>query len=102
MSVVNILDVTVCDAFTPFVNPFKLIIKFECISELKEGSDRARWRDYTVEEHAQLTCIYAIDLEWKLIYVSSANSQEHDQVLDTLMVGPVPVGISQFAIEVSS
>ncbi|KAI8054623.1 hypothetical protein BDF22DRAFT_618711 [Syncephalis plumigaleata] len=75
MSVVNILNVQVHDAQTLFTTPFKLDIKFECISELKE------------------------DLEWKLIYVSSAQSEEHDQVLDSIMVGPVPVGINQFTFE---
>jgi len=33
------------------------------------------------------------DLEWKLIYVGSAESEEYDQELDSCMVGPVPVGM---------
>lgn len=32
------------------------------------------------------------DIEWKLIYVGSAESEEYDQELDSCMVGPVPVG----------
>ncbi len=30
--------------------------------------------------------------EWKIIYVGSAESEEFDQVLDTVYVGPVPEG----------
>jgi hypothetical protein len=36
------------------------------------------------------------DLEWKLTYVGSATSNEHDQELDSVLVGPVPVGINKF------
>lgn len=39
------------------------------------------------------------DLEWKLIYVGSATSAEHDQELDSLLVGPVPMGINKFEFE---
>lgn len=41
------------------------------------------------------------DLEWKLTYVGSAESDSYDQELDTCMVGPVPVGINSFPFEVS-
>lgn len=40
-----------------------------------------------------------IDLEWKLIYVGSAYQQDLDQTLDTILVGPVPVGRHQFLFE---
>ena len=39
------------------------------------------------------------DLEWKLTYVGSATSAEHDQELDSLLVGPVPVGVNKFMFE---
>ena len=38
-----------------------------------------------------------LDIEFKLTYVGSSNSSELDQDLDSLLVGPVPVGISKFA-----
>ena len=41
------------------------------------------------------------DLEWRIIYVGSAESMEHDQVLDTILVGPVPGGKHMFVFEVS-
>ena len=42
-------------------------------------------------------CIEALeaDLEWRLVYVGSAESEEYDQVLDTILVGPVNVGLSK-------
>lgn len=39
------------------------------------------------------------DLEWKLTYVGSATSDQHDQELDSLLVGPIPVGVNKFIFE---
>lgn len=45
--------------------------------------------------------IYVVlDLEWKMIYVGSAESEEHDQILDVIYVGPVPEGRHMFVFEV--
>ena len=41
------------------------------------------------------------DLEWKIIYVGSASSEAHDQTLDSVLVGPVPVGKHKFVFQVS-
>lgn len=45
-----------------------------------------------------LICIS--DLEWKMIYVGSAESEEFDQVLDTIYVGPIPEGRHMFVFQV--
>lgn len=42
-----------------------------------------------------------VDLEWKIIYVGSAESDVHDQVLDSVLVGPVPIGRHTFVFQVS-
>lgn len=42
------------------------------------------------------------DLEWKIIYVGSASSEDHDQVLDSVLVGPVPQGRHKFLFEVGT
>ena len=55
---------------------FQFEITFECIEDLPE------------------------DLEWKIIYVGSAESEEYDQVLDTVYVGPVPEGRHKFVFQV--
>ena len=40
-----------------------------------------------------------VDLEWKLTYVGSPDSTKHDQVLDSIMVGPIPVGVNRFQFQ---
>ncbi|KAI7900037.1 histone chaperone [Cokeromyces recurvatus] len=72
MSLVNILNIQVLDNPTNFKNPFQFEITFECNAPLKD------------------------DLEWRMIYVGSAESSEYDQVLDSIMVGPIPVGVNKF------
>lgn len=75
MAKVHITNVVVLDNPTSFFNPFQFELTFECIEELKE------------------------DLEWKMIYVGSAESEQHDQVLDTIYVGPVPEGRHIFVFQ---
>ena len=40
------------------------------------------------------------DIEFKVVYVGSAGGADHDQLLESVMVGPVPVGVSKFVLEV--
>ena len=42
------------------------------------------------------------DLEWKVLYVGSAHDAGKDQVLDEILVGPVPVGINKFVLQADS
>lgn len=44
--------------------------------------------------------IYFLDLEWKIIYVGSAESEAYDQILDSVLVGPVPAGRHKFVFQV--
>lgn len=75
MAKVHITNVVVLDNPSSFFNPFQFELTFECIEELKE------------------------DLEWKMIYVGSAESEDYDQVLDTIYVGPVPEGRHIFVFQ---
>lgn len=75
MAKVHITNVVVLDNPSSFRNPFQFELTFECIEELKE------------------------DLEWKMIYVGSAESEDFDQVLDTIYVGPVPEGRHIFVFQ---
>nr|CAG4644269.1 EOG090X0CKF [Lepidurus arcticus] len=75
MAKVHVQNVVVLDNPSPFSNPFQFEITFECIEDLQE------------------------DLEWKIIYVGSAESEEYDQVLDTVFVGPVPEGRHMFVFQ---
>ena len=95
MSVVNILNIQVLDNPTKFINPFQFEITFECISPLKEGIlFKCAVNSSSILIHV------ALDLEWKIIYVGSAEDDRYDQVLDSIMVGPVPVGINKFVFQV--
>jgi histone chaperone ASF1 len=38
-------------------------------------------------------------LEWKVLYVGSAQDSHQDQVLDEILVGPVPVGLNKFVLQ---
>jgi len=75
MAKVHVCNVVVLDNPSHFLNPFQFEITFECIEDLPE------------------------DLEWKIIYVGSAESEEYDQVLDTVYVGPVPEGRHMFVFQ---
>lgn len=72
MAKVHVCNVVVLDNPSSFLKPFQFEITFECIEDLKE------------------------DLEWKIIYVGSAESEQYDQVLDTILVGPIPEGRHMF------
>ena len=41
-----------------------------------------------------------VDLEWKLIYVGSAENNEYDQVLETVLVGDLQPGRHMFVFQV--
>lgn len=44
--------------------------------------------------------IFCVELEWKVVYVGSAENEKYDQVLDCVLVGPVLVGRNKFVLEV--
>ncbi|WAR22691.1 ASF1-like protein, partial [Mya arenaria] len=75
MAKVNIVNVVVLDNPSPFMNPFQFEITFEALDNLNE------------------------DLEWKIIYVGAAESEEFDQTLETILVGPVPCGRHKFVFQ---
>lgn len=73
---VNICDVKVLNNPAPFLDPFSFEITFACHEDLPD------------------------DIEWKIIYVGSAESEKLDQTLDSVLVGPVPAGKHMFTLEV--
>lgn len=75
MALVNVVNMVVLDNPAPFLSPFSFEITFECLQPLGD------------------------DLEWKVLYVGSAEDTSHDQVLDEILVGPVPVGINKFVLQ---
>ncbi|KYK54791.1 Histone chaperone, ASF1-like protein [Drechmeria coniospora] len=78
MSVVSLLGVKVVNNPAKFTDKYEFEITFECLEALEKD---------------------VADLEWKLTYVGSATSDQYDQELDSLLVGPVPVGVNKFLFE---
>jgi len=73
---VQLNNVQVLDNPAPFTADFKFLITFDCVEPgVKE------------------------ELEWKLIYVGSADCEDNDQELDSILVGPVRVGKNRFCFE---
>ncbi len=72
MTAISVTGVSVLDNPCSFTEPFKFQITFECLSEIQEP------------------------LEWKLTYVGSAENDKYDQLLDSVLVGPVQVGTNAF------
>lgn len=75
MSIVSLLGIEVLNNPAKFTDPYEFEITFECLEPLKE------------------------DLEWKLTYVGSSRLSDHDQELDSILVGPVPVGVNKFLFQ---
>ena len=42
------------------------------------------------------------DLEWKVVYVGSPESNAYDQVLEEVQVGPIPIGLHKFSLQAPS
>ncbi|CEF97570.1 Histone chaperone, ASF1-like [Ostreococcus tauri] len=75
MSAINVTSVQVLDNPQMFSSPLQFEIQYECLQDLRH------------------------DLEWKLTYVGSAEDDEYDQVLDTVLVGPVVRGAYKFVFQ---
>ena len=106
----------------PFGNPLQFEITFECLQELEEGAyhpldamiihNTMRFNiqfffnsnSLTKLTHVSFPLCYDLssncaDLEWKVVYVGSAENSSHDQTLDEILVGPVPVGVNKFILQ---
>lgn len=76
MARIVVTNVEVLDNPSKFTNPFQFEIIFDCIAP-----------GITSE------------LEWKLLYVGSAEDEKYDQELDSILVGPVEVGTNKFVFQ---
>lgn len=67
-----------------------------CVVQNKEG----HFLDDFIFEIA-FNCVEPLpdDLDWKLTYLGSATDSTHDQVLDSILLGPVQVGINKFVFQ---
>ncbi|GAM22089.1 hypothetical protein SAMD00019534_052640, partial [Acytostelium subglobosum LB1] len=76
MSHIRLTQVLIHNNPASFNSPLIFDITFECVQPI------------------------AADLEWKVVYVGSADSEKNDQLLDSIWLGPVNVGSNQFVFEV--
>lgn len=75
MSAVNVLAVRILNNPAKFLDPFAFEIEYEALVPLAD------------------------DLEWQVIYVGSADSDQCDQTLESIFVGPVTAGSFKFVLE---
>mmetsp|Transcript_7697 Transcript_7697/g.20961 ORF Transcript_7697/g.20961 Transcript_7697/m.20961 type:complete len:220 (-) Transcript_7697:74-733(-) len=75
MTAINVTSVNVLDNPSPVTNPLQFEIQYDCLYDLPD------------------------DLEWKLTYVGSAESEKYDQTLDAVYVGPVAPGQYRFVFQ---
>ena len=73
---ISLNNIQVLNNPAQFTSTFKFQITFDCVTEIEK------------------------ELEWKLVYVGSADNEDNDQELDSILVGPVRVGKNRFIFEV--
>ncbi|KAN0041858.1 hypothetical protein ACTFIV_004408 [Dictyostelium citrinum] len=97
MSHIRLTQVLIHNNPSSFNSPFIFDISFECVSPIKEAlSTIFDIQSILISKYV----LSKIDLEWKVIYVGSADNEKNDQVLDSILLGPVAVGQNQFVFEV--
>ena len=70
---VTVTNVVCCNNPAPLSAPLRFDITFECAAPGLRT-----------------------ELEWRLVYVASAEDESQDQELDSVLVGPVSVGTNRF------
>ncbi|KAL0216778.1 hypothetical protein P9112_008962 [Eukaryota sp. TZLM1-RC] len=77
MSQVHILDVKILNNPAKFLDPYQFEIAFEAQDSISADDI----------------------LEFRIVYVGSSKSEEHDQELDVIEISPIPAGTSRFTVE---
>ena len=78
MASINILNIIPKTTINKFTDPFSFEIIFEVLSELTK------------------------EIEWKMIYIGSADDEKYDQILDTLEIGPLELGTMKFVFDANA
>ncbi|KAJ1530144.1 Histone chaperone asf1 [Nowakowskiella sp. JEL0078] len=93
MSLVNLTNINILNNPSSFLSPFTFEITFEVLENLQEG-----YLFLHVKFNSEEFTLFALDLEFKVIYVGSAEKSDFDQELESVLVGPVPLGDNQFIL----
>lgn len=75
MAAITVTNIAIQNNPCRFLDPFRFEITFDCLLPLRE------------------------DLEWKLIYIGSSEDEKYDQVLDSVLIGPLQPGTMKFVFE---
>lgn len=75
MAAISVTNVAVLNNPAPFSTRFHIEVALNCLSSLSS------------------------DLEWKLIYIGSSEDEAYDQVLDTVLLGPLRPGSLRFLLD---
>ena len=75
MSSINVLNIIVLNPNAKFTDDLKFEIVFECLAELKK------------------------EIEWKVIYIGSADDDHYDQELESVEIGPLQLGTMKFQLD---
>lgn len=104
MTAINVTNVNVLDNPSKVTNPLQFEIQYECLADLADGKYFGckqllpSWTAPCSNTYVTMFQICA-DLEWKLTYVGSAESEKYDQTLDAVFVGPVACGQYRFVFQ---
>lgn len=111
MSIISLLGVKVLNNPANFSDSYEFEITFECLEQLQKGASltysytglqcsfpdpRSRMEAHLrrignfVSYYLLLDCFCILTLDYR---------SEHDQELDSLLVGPIPVGVNKFIFE---
>ncbi|CBK22106.2 uncharacterized protein [Blastocystis hominis] len=77
-SIIRIVNINVLDNPSPITHAFQFEIVFESQKDLPE------------------------DLEWRILYVGDHKSMEYDQILDSILVGPISRGTHKFCFQANA
>ncbi|KAI9141117.1 histone chaperone ASF1A-like protein [Paraphysoderma sedebokerense] len=72
---VSLTNIVIHNNPSRFLDPFQFEITFECNMELQD------------------------DIDFSIVYVGSAQTEQCDQILEDISVGPVPIGVNKFMLE---
>ena len=119
MSVVSLLGVKILNNPAPFLAPYEFEITFECLEQLQKGRFGIRGTGkcraslpgmliyasrFGMEAHLCRICNFVGSLFLFLSFlfadlIDLLSRSEYDQELDSLLVGPIPVGVNKFIFE---
>lgn len=115
MSVVSLLGVKILNNPAPFLAPYQFEITFECLEQLQKGWFAVQIDPYSTtngrrprmenhlrgrrEDVSTLRISRQQSRHKTEIRNTDTRRSEYDQELDSLLVGPIPVGINKFIFE---